>query len=79
MQLNSFMTKKNTISADPRVHAAKISFQLKTLQNQLRAGVIQFSDAKDAQARALFETSAEVLIGLDKAFQDFKAQNENWT
>jgi len=30
----------------------------------------------DPRAEALFETAAEVLTGLQKAFVDFKARNE---
>jgi hypothetical protein len=30
----------------------------------------------DAKAQALFETTAEVLIGLRKAYEDFEQRNE---
>jgi len=32
----------------------------------------------DPQAKALFETSAEVLLGLKKAFTDFEEKKEAW-
>ena len=33
-------------------------------------------DVLDPKAQALFETSAEVLIGLRKAFEDYEQRNE---
>jgi hypothetical protein len=30
----------------------------------------------DSKAQALFETTAEVLLGLEKAYQDFEDRNE---
>ena len=41
--------------------------------NHARQDVAKISDPK---AQALFETRAEVLLGLAKAFEDFEQKNE---
>lgn len=47
--------------------------RLKELIEQLREDV---SKVDDPRAQALFETSAEVLGGLDQAFEDYEKKNE---
>lgn len=50
--------------------------QLKHLQHQLRQDI---KEMNDAQAKALFETTAEALGGLVNAFEDFKTgEEEAW-
>ena len=56
-----------------RPHTRQLKSELRALVGHLRAGVKQLNAAK---AQALFETSAEVLTGLVKAFDDFEKKNE---
>ena len=65
-------TGKNT-STNPLEHTAKIKVQLETLIQHLRSDV---SKVDDPQAKALFEVSAEVIGGLQKAFSDYENKNE---
>jgi hypothetical protein len=58
---------------DPRHHTMQIQRQLRDLSAHLREDVTKVHDPK---ARALFETSAEVLDGLTKAFQHFETEAE---
>ena len=58
---------------NPRYHTQKLKFQMRALIAHLRNDVTKITDAK---AQALFETSAEVLTGLVKAFNDFEKKNE---
>jgi hypothetical protein len=67
------MGQRETESADARVHAQNIKSQLHELIEHLRRDVERVDDPR---ARALFETSAEVLGGLEKAFSDFESRNE---
>jgi hypothetical protein len=60
-------------SPDPRVHTRNIKGELHELVGHLRRDVER---VEDPQARALFETTAEVLLGLEKAFSDFEERNE---
>ncbi len=53
--------------------AQQLKGELQALIVHLRAGIEQVSTAK---AQALFETSAEVLTGLVKAFDDYEKKNE---
>jgi hypothetical protein len=65
------MQSKNT--SNPREHTANVRNEFKTLINHLREDV---SKMDDPAAKALFETSAEVISGLEKAFIDFERKNE---
>ena len=58
---------------DPRQRARQLRERLVDLQDSLRAEVEQ---AGEPQLRALLETSAEVLGGLGKSFDDYAAKNE---
>ena len=54
-------------------HTQKLKGELQALMTHLRADVEKITEPK---ARALFETSAEVLAGLVKAFDDYEQKNE---
>lgn len=58
---------------DPLHHTVKIRGRLDELIEHLREDVEKVSEPK---AQTLFETSAEVLGGLRKAFQDYEAGTE---
>jgi len=64
---------KTINSADPLAHTANIKEEFALLIDHLRADV---SKVNDPQAKALFETSAEVITGLQKAFTDYEKKNE---
>jgi hypothetical protein len=61
-------------SPDPRVHAARIRGMLDDTIQHLREDVVKVDDP---QARALFETSAEVLGGLVAAYRHFEQRSED--
>jgi hypothetical protein len=58
---------------DPRHHTARIKSMLTELIDHSREDV---GKVKDPKAQALFETTAEVLLGLRKAYEDFERQEE---
>jgi hypothetical protein len=58
---------------DPRHHAANIKRMLDDTAQHAREDVEKVQDPK---AKALFETTAEVLGGLRKAYDDFERRNE---
>jgi hypothetical protein len=58
---------------DPRYHTARIKQILQGLVDHLRADE---SKIKEPKAQALFETSAEVLIGLVTAFDHYENRSE---
>ena len=60
-------------SGDPFHHTQKLKAQMRQLIEHLRKDVGQVTEPK---AQALFETSAEVLTGLVKAFDDYEQQNK---
>jgi hypothetical protein len=60
-------------SSNPKDHTANIKKEFKMLIEHLREDVTKVDDPA---AKALFETSAEVLIGLEKAFTDYEEKNE---
>lgn len=68
------MTDPSTLPEDdPRRHTIKARQRPPKLGEHLRQDVGKIGDPR---AEALFETAAEVLAGLQKAFVDFKARNE---
>ena len=67
------MTRANDDSRDPRVYAAEIRTELDELVEHLRRDV---EHVDEPRAQALFETSAEVLVGLTQAFKDYDAGRE---
>lgn len=60
-------------SSNPLEHTAKVKKDLSDLTNHLREDIEKMDDPS---AKALFEVSAEVLAGLQKAFTDFEKKNE---
>jgi hypothetical protein len=68
------MTTSNYPENDPRHHTAKIKQMLEDTARHAREDVSKVDDPK---ARALFETSAEVLDGLRKAYNDFEQRKED--
>jgi hypothetical protein len=57
----------------PRDHTAKIKEMLTGVIEHARSDVDKVDDPK---AQALFETTAEVLIGLKKAYEDYEQGTE---
>lgn len=61
-----------------RTHSERAQEQLQQLAASLRSAVHEIDDPR---GQALFETGAEVLLGLNKAFADYGLKNEsamNW-
>ena len=58
---------------DPCHHTRKMRQRLNETIGHLRQGIDMVDDP---QFKAMFETSAEVLGGLVKAFQDYEQKNE---
>lgn len=58
---------------DPRHHTQKMQKALRDIRNHLREDV---EKVDEPQLKAMFETSAEVLGGLEKAFRDYEQKNE---
>ncbi|MGA9139990.1 MAG: hypothetical protein WBZ29_07195 [Methanocella sp.] len=61
------------IGNDPRRYTTPIKMRLRELADEMRDDV---KKVDDEQAKALFETSAEVVSGLMQAFEDYEAKNE---
>jgi hypothetical protein len=57
------------IPDEPRYHAAKLRKLLSAVIDYARKDVEQISDPK---AQALFETTTEMLIGIQRAFEAFE-------
>jgi hypothetical protein len=62
-----------TAENNPIHHTQKIKVQMRQLIDHLREDAGKVAEPK---AQALFETSAEVLTGLVKAFDDYENKNE---
>jgi hypothetical protein len=60
-------------SSDPLQHTALLKKQFDELILHLRDDV---KKVEDPQAKALFETAAEVIGGLQKAFSDYEKKSE---
>ena len=58
---------------DPRHHTQKMAQRLQDTIAHLREDV---KKVDEPQLKAMFETSAEVLGGLVKAFKDYEQKNE---
>ena len=58
---------------DPRHHTRQQAERLRETVAHLRADVTKVDDPR---AQALFETAAEVLSGLEKAFRDYEQGTE---
>jgi uncharacterized membrane-anchored protein YhcB (DUF1043 family) len=59
---------------DPRHHTQKMQTRLKEIMDHLRQDI---EKVDEPQLKAMFETSAEVLGGLIKAFRDYEQKNES--
>jgi hypothetical protein len=60
--------------SDPRHHTQKMQGRLQEIIDHLRGDIGKVSEP---QLKAMFETSAEVLSGLKKAFSDYEQKNES--
>ena len=67
------MKTNNYAETDPRRHTSNIKRMLEDTARHAREDIGKVNDAK---AQALFETSAEVLDGLRKAYDDFENRSE---
>jgi hypothetical protein len=67
------MAIKTIDSNDPKAHARNVGRALDELVNHLREDIQRFREPK---AQALFETGAEVLMGLRKAFEHYETSAE---
>jgi uncharacterized membrane-anchored protein YhcB (DUF1043 family) len=63
-----------TRERDPRHHTQRMQQRLQELMDHLRKDI---DVVDDPQLKAMFETSAEVLGGLTKAFRDYEQKNES--
>jgi hypothetical protein len=59
--------------ADPRAHTARMEKVFRDTRGDLREEIKVITDPR---ARALFETAAEVIGGLEKAFHDYDKKDE---
>jgi len=59
---------------DPIHHTQKMKHRLEETIEHLRADI---EKVDEPQLKAMFETSAEVLGGLAKAFSDYERKNES--
>lgn len=66
-----------TNERDPLHHTRKVAARLKETIDHLRADI---DKVDEPQFKAMFETSAEVLGGLVKAFEHYEKKSESaWT
>jgi hypothetical protein len=63
----------STPEHDPRHHTQKMQKALQEIKDHLREDI---EKVDEPQLKAMFETSAEVLGGLIKAFRDYEQKNE---
>jgi hypothetical protein len=67
------MKPRTLQTRDPKAHAANIEQMLAELIDHLRSDIEKVDEPK---AQVLFETGAEVLIGLRTAFQHYQTGAE---
>lgn len=67
-----FMSSEN--SKKPSVHVNNMIQQFKQQVEHLRSDIMKIDEP---QCKAMFETAAEVLIGLIKAFEDYERKEES--
>ena len=60
-------------SKDPRAHIANVRKEFRQLIEHLRGDVDKITEPK---AQALFETTAEVISGLETAFKHYEEKTE---
>ena len=63
----------NKIESDPHTHSHRMGAWLDEMISHLRADLQQVDEP---QLKAMFETSAEVLSGLKKAYSDYEQKRE---
>lgn len=61
-------------SKNPRAHSANLRKEFGILIDHLRGDIEKIDDPK---AQALFETAAEVISGLDTAFEHYEEKSES--
>ena len=61
-------------SKDPRAYTANVRKEFRELIDHLRHDINKIDEPK---AQALFETTAEVISGLDTAFKHYEEKSEN--
>jgi hypothetical protein len=74
---HSLARETNMASAtdlDPRHHTQKMQKALQDIKDHLREDI---EKVDEPQLKAMFETAAEVLGGLIKAFRDYEQKNES--
>ncbi len=59
---------------DPRHHIQNMQKALRDVREHLRKDI---EKVDEPQLKAMFETSAEVIGGLEKAFKDYEQKNES--
>jgi len=59
---------------DPRHHTQKMQKALHEIKNHLREDI---DKVDEPHLKAMFETAAEVLGGLKRAFSDYEQKNES--
>lgn len=62
-------------SSNPKEHIKRIQSILTSMKEQCRGESEHFSDSR---ARALLETTADVLDGLERAYQDYLSDTPSW-
>lgn len=60
-------------SRNPTTHTRNMRQRFEELRNHLREDI---EKVEEPQLKAMFETSAEVIGGLEKAFSDYERKNE---
>jgi hypothetical protein len=61
------------VDGDPKFHTRKMRQRLEDTLQHMREDI---DKVDDPQFKAMFETSAEVLAGLTKAFSDYEQKSE---
>lgn len=59
--------------SDPRYHTARVK---ELLGETIEYARMHVNNVNEPKAQALFETTAEVLLGLRKAYEDYELINE---
>jgi len=62
------------VQGNPKHHTENMRHRLEEIMKHLREDI---GKVDEPQFKAMFETSAEVLGGLVKAFRDYEQKNEN--
>lgn len=67
------MNDQTTSEKDPRYHTQNVGRMIEDLITHLREDI---EKVEEPQAKALFEVSAEVMGGLQKAFKHYENKSE---